>query len=196
MSKITVSQAAQAYLLSIIEKQKMPGLAIRLGVINPGTPAVECSILYCPKEYITTNDLHFKMEGFEVVIDRNVSDLLEEAAIDLTKTEEGEDLLTFHAPNLKRKFVSDDATLLEQAAYYVDHFLSPMLAGHGGAVRLINVTDAGIAQVEFSGGCNGCSLVGATLHESIEKQLKEAFPDQIKGVEDVTNHTVSDQSYT
>ena len=72
MSKISVSQAAQDYLRTIIEKQKMPGLAIRLSVTNPGTPGVETGILYCPREYITTNDLHFKMDGFEIVVDLNV----------------------------------------------------------------------------------------------------------------------------
>lgn len=196
MSKISVSPAAQTYMRTIIEKQKMPGLAIRLGVTNPGTPAVECSILYCPKEYIDQNDLHFKMEGFEIVIAENVADLLDEAALDLSKDDNGEDLLTFHAPNLKRKFVSEDASLKEQIDYYISHFVSPQLAGHGGAVRLVDVSDDGIVKVEFSGGCNGCSLVGATLHEGIEKQLLQAFPDQVKGVEDVTNHTVSEHSYS
>lgn len=182
-------------MLSIIEKQKMPGLAIRLSVTNPGTPGVECGILYCPKEYITSSDLHFQMEGFEIVMDQNIADLLDEAVLDLSTDDNGEDILSFHAPNLKRKFVSENATLKEQIAYFIEHFISPTLAGHGGAVKLIDVSDAGIVQVEFSGGCNGCSLVGATLHEGIEKQLKEAFPDEVTGVEDVTNHTATESSF-
>lgn len=195
MSKITVSPTAQDYLRGIIEKQKMEGLAIRLSVTNPGTPGVESGILYCPKEYITPNDLHFKMNGFEIVIDLNVADFLDETVIDLSKDDAGEDLLTLHAPNLKRKLVSDDATLKEQVEYYIRQFVSPTLAGHGGAVRLVDLTDDGIAKVEFSGGCNGCSLASATLHDGIEKQLKNAFQDQIKGVEDVTAHTASEESY-
>ncbi len=195
MSKITVSPAAQAYLRSIIEKQKMPGLAIRLSVTNPGTPGVESGILYCPKEYITTNDLHFKMEGFEIVIDLNVADFLDETTLDMGKDDSGADVLTFHAPNLKRKLVSDDAPLKDQIAYFIERFVSPTLAGHGGAVRFVNITDDGIVQVEFSGGCNGCSLASATLHEGIEKQLKNAFQDQIKGVEDVTNHQATAETY-
>ena len=103
MSKISVSQAAQDYLRTIIEKQKMPGLAIRLSVTNPGTPGVETGILYCPREYITTNDLHFKMDGFEIVIDSNVSEFLDESVIDLGKDDKGEEMLTFHAPNLKKQ---------------------------------------------------------------------------------------------
>lgn len=195
MSKITVSTEAQAYLRSIIEKQKMEGLAIRLSVTNPGTPGVESGILYCPKEYITTNDLHFKMDGFEIVIDNDVADFLDETIIELSKDDSGEDLLTLHAPNLKRKLLGDDASLKDQVAFYIERYVSPTLAGHGGAVRLVEFTDDGIARVEFSGGCNGCSLASATLHEGIEKQLKNAFPDQVKGVEDATAHTVTDESY-
>lgn len=196
MSKITVSQPAQVYMRTIIEKQKMPGLTIRLSVTNPGTPGVECGILYCPKEYITPNDLHFKMDGFEIVVDSNVADLLEDAALDLTKDDSGDDLLTVHAPNLKRKFVSEDATIKEQVAYFIEKFVSPNLAGHGGAVRFVDMTPEGVVQVEFSGGCNGCSLVGVTLQEGITTQLKQAFQDQITGVEDVTSHVVSETSYS
>lgn len=195
MSKISASQAAQDYLRTIIEKQKMPGLAIRLSVTNPGTPGVETGILYCPKEYITTNDLHFKMDGFEIVVDLNVADLLDEASLDMGKNDEGADVLTFHAPNLKRKFVGEDASLKDQINYFIERFVSPSLAGHGGAVRLIDLTEDGIVQVEFSGGCNGCSLASATLHEGIEQQLKAAFQDQIKGVEDVTQHVVTEDTY-
>lgn len=195
MSKITVSSEAQAYLLSIIEKQKIDGLAIRLTVNNPGTPGVESGILYCPKEYITTNDLHFKMDGFEVVMDSDIADFLDETVIELSKDDSGEDLLTLHAPNLKRKLLGDDASLKDQVAYYIERFVSPSLAGHGGAVKLVELTDDGIARVEFSGGCNGCSLVGATLHDGIEKQLKVAFPGQINGVEDATDHTKTEESF-
>ena len=195
MSKITVSSEAQAYLRGIIANQKMEGLAIRLSVSNPGTPGVESGILYCPKEYITTNDLHFKMDGFEIVIDNDVADFLDESVIELSKDDNGEDLLTFHAPNLKRKLLGDDASIKDQVAYYIERYVSPTLAGHGGAVRLVEFTDDGIARVEFSGGCNGCSLAGATLHEGIEKQLLNAFPNDFKGVEDATTHTVTEDSY-
>lgn len=196
MSKITVDKPAQAYLRGLVEKQKIPGLAIRLSVNNPGTPAVESSILYCPKEYITTADLHFAMEGFEIVISQDVADFLEDTTIELGKDDKGEDILNMHCPNLKRKLVGEDATLKEQVAYYIEHFVSKSLAGHGGAVKLIDLTDDGIAKVEFSGGCNGCSLASITLHDGIEKQLLNAFPDQIKGVEDVTNHVTTEESYS
>ena len=195
MSKITVTPEAQKYLFSIIEKQKMPGLAIRLTVNNPCTPAVESGILYCPKEYINLDDLHFKMEGFEIVIAQDVATFLDETEIDLGKDDHGDDLLTMHCPNLKKNPVGDDAPLKEQVAYFVEHFLSKDLAGHGGAIRLINFTDDGVAEVEFSGGCQGCSQASYTLHNGLEQKLFNAFPGKVTAVKDVTNHASGENPY-
>ena len=174
----------------------MPGLAIRLSASNVGTPGVQCGILYCPKEYITPNDEHFKMEGFEIVIDNLVSPYLDESYIDLGKDDEGNDMLTFHAPNLKKQDLPEDATLFERIARFIETSVNPTLAGHGGAVSLVEVTDDNVVKVRFSGGCNGCSMVGITLKEGIQTQLNEAFPNMIKDVIDVTNHEVSDETYS
>ncbi len=195
MSKITVTPPAQAYFRKIIEKQKMDGLAIRLTVTNPGTPGVECGILFCPKDYITPNDEHFKLDGFEVVIDAGVTQFLDESYIDMGKDDKGEDILTFHAPNLKKKVLPEDASLFDQVAHFLNSVVNPSLAGHGGAVELVEVSADNIVKVRFSGGCMGCSMVGATLHDGIEAQLNQAFPGMIKGVEDVTAHAVTDATY-
>ncbi len=195
MSKITVTPKAQAYFRKIIAKQKMDGLAIRLSATNVGTPGVECGILYCPKEYITTHDEHFKLDGFEIVIDQSVSPYLDESVLDLGTDDKGEDLLTFHAPNLKKQDLPEDATLFDRLENFIDKVVNPTLAAHGGAVKLVEATEDGFIKVQFSGGCNGCSMVGLTLKEGIQSQLNQAFPGMIKDVIDVTEHKVSDQSY-
>lgn len=195
MSKITVTEPAQAYFRKIIAKQKMDGLAIRLTVTNPGTPGVECGILYCPKDYITPDDEHFKFEGFEVVIDRNVSTYLDESYIDMGKDDQGEDILTFHAPNLKKSALPEDATLEDKVRHFIDAVVNPELAGHGGAVEVVEVTEDNVVRMRFKGGCMGCSMVGSTLHDGIQAQLNQAFPGMIKDVEDVTAHQVTDETY-
>lgn len=195
MSKITVSKKAQDYFKKIIEKQKMEGLAIRLTATNVGTPGVECGILYCPKEYITAQDEHFRMDGFEIVIDQAVSAYLHESQIDLTTDDNNQEMLTFHAPNLKKQDLPEDATLKERLQRFFDVTVSPALASHGGAVELVDVSEDGVLKVKFSGGCNGCSMVGITLKEGIETQLNQAFPGVIKEVIDVTQHEVSETSF-
>lgn len=195
MTKISVSDKAQEYFLKIITKQKMDGLAIRLTATNVGTPGVQCGILYCPKEYITPNDEHFQMKGFEIVIDQSVSEYLDDSIIDLSKNDDGEDLLTFHAPNLNEQDLPADATMFDRLKKFIDSTVSPSLAAHGGAVSLVEVTDDGIVKVKFTGGCLGCSMVGVTLKEGIQTQLNQAFPGMIKDVVDVTEHEVTDKTY-
>ena len=195
MTKISVSDKAQEYFLKIITKQKMDGLAIRLTATNVGTPGVQCGILYCPKEYITHNDEHFQMKGFEIVIDQSVSEYLDDSIIDLSKNDDGEDLLTFHAPNLNKQDLPANATMFDRLKKFIDSTVSPSLAAHGGAVSLVEVTDDGIVKVKFTGGCLGCSMVGVTLKEGIQTQLNQAFPGMIKDVVDVTEHEVTDKTY-
>ena len=195
MTKISVSDKAQEYFLKIITKQKMDGLAIRLTATNVGTPGVQCGILYCPKEYITPNDEHFQMKGFEIVIDQSVSEYLDDSIIDLSKNDDGEDLLTFHAPNLNKQDLPADATRVDTLKRFIDSTVSPSLAAHGGAVSLVEVTDDGIVKVKFTGGCLGCSMVGVTLKEGIQTQLNQAFPGMIKDVVDVTEPEVTDKTY-
>ena len=195
MTKISVSDKAQEYFLKIITKQKMDGLAIRLTATNVGTPGVQCGILYCPKEYITPNDEHFQMKGFEIVIDQSVSEYLDDSIIDLSKNDDGEDLLTFHAPNLNKQDLPADATMFDRLKKFIDSTVSPSLSAHGGAVSLVEVTDDGIVKVKFTGGCLGCSMVGVTLKEGIQTQLNQAFPGMIKDVVDVTEHEVTDKTY-
>ncbi len=195
MSKISVSDQAQEYFRKIISGQKMPGLAIRLTATNPGTPGVQCGILYCPKEYITPQDEHFQMQGFEIVIDSAVIPYLDDSVIDLGKDDNGEDLLTFHAPNLNKQDLPEDAPLFDRIQRFIETTVSPSLASHGGAVTLAEVTADGVVKVRFQGGCMGCSMVGMTLKDGIQTQLNQAFPGMIKDVVDVTEHVVTDETY-
>lgn len=41
---------------------------------------------------------------------------------------------------------------------------------------LVEITDDGVAVLQFGGGCNGCSMVDVTLKDGIETQLLERFP--------------------
>jgi Fe/S biogenesis protein NfuA len=57
---------------------------------------------------------------------------------------------------------------------------------HGGAAVLIDVMD-GIAFLELTGGCQGCSMADVTLKNGIEKSIRESVPEILE-VRDVTEH--------
>ena len=58
----------------------------------------------------------------------------------------------------------------------------PELKKHGGDVALLGVNDQGVVLVKLTGACSGCKFASATLHNVIEKALKDALP-QVKRVE-------------
>ena len=59
----------------------------------------------------------------------------------------------------------------------------------------MEITEAGIAIVQFGGGCNGCSMVDVTLKEGIEKELLVQFEGELTAVKDLTEHDRGEHSY-
>ncbi len=66
---------------------------------------------------------------------------------------------------------------MERVEYMLQSQINRQLAGHGGRVSLMEITEDGYAILQFGGGCNGCSMVDVTLKEGIEKQLLNEFPE-------------------
>ncbi|MGN1394538.1 MAG: NifU family protein [Succinivibrionaceae bacterium] len=191
---IKISDKAQEYFVQLLKTQK-PDTKIRVFVSNPGTPGVECGILYCPKNMITNSDDIFKYNGFEVAIDRTSQIYLVDSIIDYIFDKDNKGTLTFKAPNLKKQNVDDNASLFEKLEAFFRTTVNPSLAAHGGLAKLESTTDDGIVKVSFSGGCKGCSMVNITLKDGIESNLKQAFPGLIKEVIDVTQHEVTENTY-
>jgi len=52
----------------------------------------------------------------------------------------------------------------------------PKLKEHKGNVELLGVNDQGVVLVRLTGACSGCAYASTTLHEVIEKTLKEKLP--------------------
>ena len=103
--------------------------------------------------------------------------------------------LTLKAPNAKMRKVDDDASLVDRVDYFIQSDINPKLASHGGQVTLMEITDDGIAVLQFGGGCNGCSLVDVTRKEGIEKEMLEIFKGELTAVKDMTEHNAGDHSY-
>lgn len=190
---INITEAAQAHFAKLLANQE-PGTQIRVFVINPGTPSAECGVSYCPPDAIETTDIELKFDKLSAYIDEISAPFLQEAEIDFVTDQLGSQL-TLKAPNAKMRKVADDAPLIERVEYVIQSQINPQLAGHGGRVSLMEITDDGYAILQFGGGCNGCSMVDITLKEGIEKQLLNMFPDELKGVKDLTEHQRGDHSY-
>nr|WP_283293996.1 Fe-S biogenesis protein NfuA [Edwardsiella anguillarum]WHQ21102.1 Fe-S biogenesis protein NfuA [Edwardsiella anguillarum] len=189
---IRITEAAQEHFAKLLANQE-PVYQIRVFVINPGTPNAECGVSYCPPDAVEANDRKLDFEQLSAYVDEISAPFLEDAEIDFVTDQLGSQL-TLKAPNAKMRKVADDAPLIERVEYILQSQINPQLAGHGGRVSLMEITDEGYAILQFGGGCNGCSMVDYTLKEGIEKELLQRFPE-LKGVRDLTEHQRGDHSY-
>ncbi len=190
---ISISEQAQAHFAKLLEKQPA-GTNIRVFVVNPGTAQAECGVSYCPPDAIEESDITLNFNGFDAVVDEESKPFLVDAEIDFVTDQMGSQL-TLKAPNAKVRKVSDNAPLLERVQYVIDSEINPQLANHGGRVSVMELTDSGVAVLQFGGGCNGCSQVDLTLKEGIEKELLARFNGELKGVKDITEHQRGEHSY-
>lgn len=193
MSNIIITETAQEHFAKLLEQQP-EGTNIRVFVVNPGTQNAECGVSYCPTEAVESSDEEIKFTHFSAFLDELSLPFLEDAIIDFVTDKMGSQL-TLKAPNAKMRKVADDASLLERVEYAIQTQVNPQLSGHGGHVSLIEITDDGIALVQFGGGCNGCSMVDVTLKDGIEKELLAQFEGELTAVRDSTEHDRGDHSY-
>ncbi len=193
MTQITISENAQTHFVKLLSQQ-VEGTQIRIFVVNPGMQSAECGVSYCPQDAVESTDTKIEFSGFSAYIDELSLPFLDEAEIDFVTDKMGSQL-TLKAPNAKMRKLDDNASLMERVDYTIQTEINPMLAGHGGHINLLEITDEGIAVIQFGGGCNGCSMVDVTLKDGIEKQLLEGFENELTGVRDVTEHAHGEHSY-
>ncbi|KJF85094.1 Fe-S biogenesis protein NfuA [Photobacterium phosphoreum] len=193
VSMITITENAQQHFGKLLAQQP-EGTNIRVFVVNPGTQSAECGVSYCPPEAVEASDTEMKLELFSAFIDELSYPFLDDAEIDFVTDKMGSQL-TLKAPNAKVRKVADDASLIERVDYVLQTQINPQLAGHGGNVSLSEITEDGVAILQFGGGCNGCSMVDVTLKEGIEKELLAQFEGELTGARDITDHARGDHSY-
>ncbi|NMP16097.1 Fe-S biogenesis protein NfuA [Thalassotalea sp. Y01] len=190
---INISETAQQHFVKLLSQQA-EGTCIRVFVVNPGTAQAECGVSYCPVEAIEADDIRIEYNGFAALVDKDSEKYLEDAEVDFVTDQMGSQL-TLKAPNAKLRKVNEDAPLFERVNYFIESEVNPQLAGHGGNCQLVEITDDGIAILQFGGGCNGCSQIDLTVKDGVEKQLVDIMAGEIKGVRDVTEHQRGEHSY-
>lgn len=74
---------------------------------------------------------------------------------------------------------------MEDKIIEVINQIRPVLQGDGGDIEFVEYTDDKIVKVRLQGHCVGCPGAQMTLKMIVERILKEAYPDDIAGVESV-----------
>ena len=55
--------------------------------------------------------------------------------------------------------------------------IRPNLAADGGNVKLINITEDNVVEVEMQGACKGCPMAQMTLSMGIGRVLRQEVPE-------------------
>ena len=193
IDSINVTPLALQYFRSLIQKEEISGMNLRMFVANPETLAAEVSITFCEPGEEKSSDERLCFEDFILFIERTSLAALNMAIIDYQENEMGEGQLSIKAPFLKGKGMPE-GSLQEKIEYVIETEINPALAGHGGRVFLVNLLEDKIAVLQFGGGCHGCGMAHVTLKQGIEKSLKEKFPELIE-IRDITDHTTGVDPY-
>ncbi len=189
---IEVHQSAQVYFKHLLDQQA-EGLAIRIVVQRPGTPAASCDLGFVELESVGVDDVVVPLNGFDLYLDAASAPYLEEAEIEFQEETTGGQLVV-RAPNIRGREPTPEAPLAERVRFVLDAEINPSVAAHGGRIALVDVDPEGVVVLQFGGGCHGCGMVDVTLKHGVEKTLKERIPE-ITGVRDVTDHSTGENPY-
>jgi Fe/S biogenesis protein NfuA len=190
---VSITETAQEYLTELLKKQDCEGIAVRVFILDAGTPKAETCISFCRPGEEKVDDEIKEYDTLKAYIDRPSIPFLEDAVVDYSKDAMGGQL-TIKAPNSRLPKISDDSPLADKVNYVLYNEINPGLAAHGGNVTLEEIFEENIAVLRFGGGCQGCGMVDVTLKDGVEKTLLEQVP-QLKAVRDVTDHTVTENAY-
>lgn len=190
---IEITKPAQEFLGDLLAKQESV-IGVYIFVNNPGTPKAETTLSYCREEPDLAENERHEFGDLTAYIEIKSLPFLEEAVIDYDTSRMGGQL-TIKAPNSKTPRLPENATLNDKVNYVLWTSINPMLAAHGGEATLLEVTEDGVAVLRFGGGCQGCAAVPLTMKFGVEKELLAAFPGEITGVRDDTDHSITDNAY-
>ena len=191
--EIDLSEAAQAYLKDLLDKQDEEVAGIRIFINDPGTPKAETCIAYGRASEINDAYIVRQYQGFTAYFDAKSWPYLAEAKVDYAADRMGGQL-TIKAPNSKMPRVGKDSPLEDRINYLLYTEINPSLAAHGGEVSLLKIDEEDYAILRFGGGCQGCGAVESTLKDGVEKTLMEHLPE-LAGVRDVTDHSDKSNAY-
>lgn len=189
---LTVTPAARDYFGKLLEQQP-DDTHLRLQVINPGTPAADVELAYCPQGQQRDGDHAIDCQTFVLFVERDSAEALNGAMIDFESNSMGGEL-SIRAPGLKGQRPASDAPIHERVKWVLESRINPMVASHGGRVGLVDVTDDNDVILQFGGGCRGCGMADVTLKQGIETTLRQEVPE-VREVIDATDHASGENPY-
>jgi Fe/S biogenesis protein NfuA len=189
---ITFTDQARERVLAFMEMEDGE-LAVRIEVLDSSPLAPRYDLALIETSEGDDGDRRLDGGGFPLLVDAGSAELLEGATVDWVETLQGSG---FKVDNPNIKPIGENAPqgpLADRVKHVIEHQINPSIAGHGGAVALVDVRDE-VVYLEMHGGCQGCGMAAVTLAQGIRRILMESLPE-IREIVDVTNHEAGANPY-
>ena len=113
MSWLLLQIRPQDYLAELLKKQDCEGIAVRIFIIDAGTPRAETCISFCRPGEEKKDDEVQEYKDFRAYVEQQSIPFLEDAVVDFAKDSMGGQL-TIKAPNSRLPKLTDDSSLAGQ----------------------------------------------------------------------------------
>lgn len=184
---MTITEAAQEQISSLLADEDRQGLALRLAITGRRPGGFQYKLGFVREDEKAGDDVVIDAGSFKVFIDAESAPNLQGATLDFQETpiQSG-----FKIENPNSGWTDPKAIAIQKL---LDEHINPAVAEHGGYVVLLDVKDD-IAYVALGGGCQGCGMADVTLKQGIEALITEEVPG-IREVIDTTDHASGKNPY-
>jgi len=184
---LTVTEAAQRKILSVIQAQGKPGDGLRIAIVGRSSAGFTYDMQLVEKKNAEADDIIVNVGAFPVIIDAESAPYMRDVIIDYVEELQQSG---FRIGNPNPLWSDPQAMAIQEL---LDTQINPAVASHGGHIELVDVHD-NIVYIRFGGGCQGCGMVSVTLNQGVEQAIREAFPE-IREIVDVTDHAAGPNPY-
>ena len=142
------------------------------------------------------DDVVYEAAGLTVIIPGDSVENLTGATLDVPSNplQGGLVIRNPNRPDMADRIdLSESGSVAERLQNLLNNHVNPSLAAHGGYVELVKVEDSK-AYLLMGGGCQGCTMSAATLHQGVATIITQHVPE-ILDVIDVTDHAAGENPF-
>jgi len=194
-------EAAEVVLGALADEPDGTGLGLRVGVSGTEmSPSMTFEFSYDLSlheiERVGSGDAAYEVAGLTVIIPEDSVENLTGATLDVPSNplQGGLVIRNPNRPDMADRIdLSESDSVTERLQSLLNNHVNPSLAAHGGYVELVRVEDSK-AYLLMGGGCQGCTMSAATLHQGVAAIISQHVPE-ILDVVDVTDHAAGENPF-
>ncbi|MCY3785301.1 MAG: NifU family protein [bacterium] len=193
-------EAAEVVLGALADEPDGAGLGLRVAVSGTEmSPSMTFEFSYDLSLHEVegaTDDAVYEVAGLTVIIPADSVANLTGATLDVPSNplQGGLVIRNPNRPDMGERIdLSESDSVTERLQSLLNNHVNPSLAAHGGYVELVRVEDSK-AFLLMGGGCQGCTMSAATLHQGVAAIISQHVPE-ILDVVDVTDHAAGENPF-